>query len=248
MARMTDRSARRVHAGASYGPDDGDRLVASLEALWDAVREAHPEVPDAEVVTGQEQNGGSRAGPFGVTLQNLPDGSSELHLSYERFAPDGASVLHVMLHEAAHGLAAVRGIRDRSDGHRSRYHNKRFVRLAEELGLTGPDRPLGAHGWSPCLLPDTTAGKYAESVADVDAARQAVLGAPAAVRAESDERDLSEGRIREEERRRQERREQLLTVECACARPRRLRITPAVFAGDSILCGVCTMPFGAADS
>ena len=38
-----------------------------------------------------------------------------------------------MLHEGAHALAVVRGVRDTS-AEGNRYHNKRFVALAIEMG------------------------------------------------------------------------------------------------------------------
>lgn len=43
-----------------------------------------------------------------------------------------------VLHEAAHGLAIARGIRDTSRG--GRYHNRRFLAVALELGLVHPGR------------------------------------------------------------------------------------------------------------
>ena len=45
-----------------------------------------------------------------------------------------------MLHEAVHALATRRGIKDTS-AVGNRYHSKRFVALAAELGLRGPDVP-----------------------------------------------------------------------------------------------------------
>ena len=50
------------------------------------------------------------------------------------------AVLEVMLRKAAHALAVVRGVRDPS-AEGNRYHNKRFVALATEIGLAGPKRP-----------------------------------------------------------------------------------------------------------
>ena len=42
-------------------------------------------------------------------------------------------MLDTELHEAAHGLAAARGIQD--TGRQGRYRNARYPGLAEELGL-----------------------------------------------------------------------------------------------------------------
>ena len=66
--------------------------------------------------------------------------------------------MEVMLHEAAHALAIRRGIKDTSAAG-NRYHNKRFVALAAELGLRGPDMPerdrLVAAAPSPARPPTT---------------------------------------------------------------------------------------------
>jgi len=43
-------------------------------------------------------------------------------------------VLGTLLHEAAHGMAATRQIKDTS--RQGRYHNRRFAELAAELGIT----------------------------------------------------------------------------------------------------------------
>ena len=80
-----------------------------------------------------------------------------------------------MLHEATHALAAQRGIKDTSAAG-NRYHNKRFVALAAELGLHGPDVPNKVTGWSGCTLTDATAGGYAEMTAAIDWARLPVPG------------------------------------------------------------------------
>ena len=44
------------------------------------------------------------------------------------------AVLGTLLHEAAHGVATTRGIKDTS--RQGRYHNRRFAELAAELGIT----------------------------------------------------------------------------------------------------------------
>lgn len=64
----------------------------------------------------------------------------ELFIAGELLAAGGRAVVEVMLHEAAHALATRRGIKDTSAAG-NRYHNKRFVALAAELGLRGPDTP-----------------------------------------------------------------------------------------------------------
>ena len=76
-----------------------------------------------------------------------------------------------MLDEAAHALATRRGIKDtRAAG--NRYHNKRFVALAAELGLRGPDVPDKITGWPQCTLTGQGAyDAYAEVATGIDRAR-----------------------------------------------------------------------------
>jgi hypothetical protein len=85
--------------------------------------------------------------------------------------PGGRAVVEVMLHEAAHALAARRGIKDISAAG-NRYHNKRFVALAAELGLRGPDVPDKITGWSHCTLTGQAAyDGYADVAAGINNAR-----------------------------------------------------------------------------
>ena len=98
-------------------------------------------------------------------------GAPELFIAAELLAAGGRAVVEVMLHEAAHALATRRGIKDTSAAG-NRYHNKRFVTLAAELGLRGPDVPDKITGWSHCTLHGQAAyDAYADVVAGIDAAR-----------------------------------------------------------------------------
>src|SRR5512135_2801935 len=84
-----------------------------------------------------------------------------------------------MLHEAAHALATRRGIKDTSAAG-NRYHNKRFVALAAELGLRGPDTPDKVTGWSDCTLTGQPAfAAYVGVAAAIDGARLPFLVDPA---------------------------------------------------------------------
>jgi len=74
----------------------------------------------------------------------------------EGLARGAESVLRTLLHEAAHGLAHVRKIKDTS--RQGRYHNRRYQVLAEELGLDVAE--AGALGWSSTNLRDATIKQY----------------------------------------------------------------------------------------
>jgi hypothetical protein len=127
-------------------PTFAERLVAALSAAWRAIQAQHPQVPDVVLTLGSGTLG--RRGKGEVTLGHFArgrwqlaepgegdqgEGLHELFVSGEGLRRGAADVLDTLLHEAAHGLAAVRGIQDTS--RQGRYHNKRFKALGEELGL-----------------------------------------------------------------------------------------------------------------
>ena len=104
-----------------------------------------------------------------------------------------------MLHEASHALAVVRGIKDCS-AEGNRYHNKRFVALAAEMGLRGPDPPEKVIGWSDCQITDETAAAYADVISAIDTARLPFLPdgplVPAAEAARAGERTRGDDQVR----------------------------------------------------
>ena len=64
---------------------------------------------------------------------------AEIMISGEGLRRTPQDVLGTLLHEAAHALAAARGIKDTSRQHR--YHNTKYKMLAEELGINRHLRP-----------------------------------------------------------------------------------------------------------
>jgi hypothetical protein len=86
---------------------------------------------------------------------------AEIMISGEGLRRSAREVLGTLLHEAAHALAAVRGIQDTS--RQGRYHNARFAALARELGIeVTKDAKIG---WSVTTVPDHTADRYADDCA-----------------------------------------------------------------------------------
>ena len=73
-------------------------------------------------------------------------------ISGEGLRRTARDVLGVLLHEAAHALAAARGIKDTS--RQGRYHNTQYKTLAEELGITVQSIPPSAG--PPPPFPDPT--------------------------------------------------------------------------------------------
>ena len=161
--------------------EHGSRIITALERAWAAIQDQHPDVPDVVIVTGAGSN--QKGTPEGYRLRGhhwperwILDGQNgqrapELFIAGELLSAGGHAVVEVMLHEAAHALTTRRGIKDTSAAG-NRYHNKRFVALAAELGLRGPDVPDKISGWSDCTLTGQAAyDGYADVAAGIDNAR-----------------------------------------------------------------------------
>lgn len=237
-------------APESRTPEHGARIITELEAVWAAIQKRHPDVPPVVMITGtKRQHGGARWGHYGAKFwAHGQDRLDELFVAGELLAKGGRALLEVLLHEAAHGVASARGIQDTSPPSH-RYHNKKFVRIAEELGLTGPSESIPTHGWTDCRITSATAAAYADVIAAVEGAQLPYLGAPVAASEDADESGDQEGdeQGEGEDSGKGKRAGKRFAVECRCEKPRRLQITPAVFEGGDILCGVCGTAFAAVE-
>jgi len=142
-------------------------------------------------------------------------------LAGEPLSLGGTAILETMLHEAAHALACVRGVKDCSRSG-SRYHNRRFAQLAEELGLMPPGRPLADRGYSRCTLEAATAATYRTTIENLNAGVVAHLEQP--------DKQTRAGRAGRR-----------VAVVCTCGR--RLQITPRTYEDGPIVCGRCDSVF-----
>lgn len=203
-------------------------IVTALERTWAEIRDKHPDVPDAVIVSGKGRKGmqvtwgrwhsdlWSDAHARSVTIP-------ELFVAGECLAQGPEKVLETLIHEASHGVADTRKIKDTSRG--NRYHNQKFVAIAEELGLKGPETPHTIRGWSACRLAEGTVDTY-ESFAALRDAIVVVIGA----RLEID--DEAEAPTRAPQPK----------YECGCE-GRYIRMSKKVYDEGTILCGICTEPF-----
>ena len=98
----------------------------------------------------------------------------EVFIATELLADGAAGVFGVLLHEAAHAIAATRDIKDTS--RQGRYHNSRFKLIAEEVGLAGTRDP--EIGWSLTALTATTALNYMPILEKLDDALGGLSGLP----------------------------------------------------------------------
>jgi len=196
-------------------------LVGALARAWHAIRSRHPEVPAAVVVvasgtaTGRAKHGHYAA----MRWQHGTDRLPEVLVSGEGLKRPVTEVLTTLLHEATHGLADARGIQDTS--RQGRWHNKKFAKLADELGLDTTKDPR--IGWSPCTLRDITEEHYCAVLDDLAAAlsayRHPEFAGPGAARKSNN------------------------ALACACACPRRIRVAKAVLDLGPIGCRICGTDF-----
>jgi hypothetical protein len=200
-------------------------LVGTLEATWAAIVKRHPDVPAAVVIvaSGTEGRKSSEArwGHFAALrwvrgAAQLP----EVLVAGEGLTRGAESVLATLLHEAAHGLAHVRKLKETS--RQGRYHNRRYQVLAEELGLDVAE--AGVFGWSSTTLRDATIKQYRRELRELQGAltlyRRGELTAEGGGKAKSTN-----------------------LLPCSCACPRRIRVARVTFEAGPIVCGICDEEF-----
>lgn len=249
-----------VHMTTAQSPTQaGSRLTAALERMWSKIQKRHPELPSVVIVIGTSLP--DRWGHFATnrwtTRAECPldcdkasHGGHEYHpgeLLHEVFVSGAQvangvnAVMKTLLHEAAHGLNAARGIRDT----RGKYHNKAFRKTAEEVGLVWPANgtAVAGFGFSDMHLPEETVAAYADELFWLDKAVTAYAGSgvgidmlppvvvkPAAeIEQGEDERKPTGGR-------------QVAAV-CQCEKPRRIRGPRPMFEVAPIVCTACDEPF-----
>lgn len=170
------------HQEPFVGTASGSELAAALEAAYAAVRREFPkpggfpgesELPDVVIITGSGLSG------YGLTWGHFaPDRwrdalasgrRPELFIGGERLSTGALLTMQTLLHECAHVLAFVRGVKDTSRQHR--YHNREFVRIANELGLDYvPDSPDSSIGFSAVTLTSDGRRRWSSVIADLHAA------------------------------------------------------------------------------
>jgi hypothetical protein len=195
-------------------------VLAALEATWRHIITRHPDVPPVAIIlasgtTGRHPKWGHHAAQ---RWHAYDDDYTEIMISGEGLRRPASDVLATLLHEAAHALAAARGIKDTS--RQGRYHNTRFKTLAEELGITVThDTRIG---WSPTTLPDDTAASYARQIKALDKAMVLYRHDEAAKTSAPGTRNL---------------------IAAACPCDRSIRVAASVLEDAPIICGSCGQAF-----
>jgi hypothetical protein len=220
-------------APAPHGSGEGPLttpVLSALEHAWQTIRDRHPDVPAAAIILGSGTvgmpAGAVKLGHFAALRwrhdnHDLP----EIFVGGEGLALGPVDVLGTLLHEAAHALAHVRGIRDTS--RQGRWHNARYAALARELGLTVAQAP--GIGWSDTTVPDQLTTDYADAVTGLDQAitlyRHREPARAAVPTGGSPSRN---------------------SLACTCPCGRRIRVAPSTLAQGPITCGTCGGPFAPA--
>jgi hypothetical protein len=145
------------------------RILTVLEDTWAAIRRHHGHVPPVVLIiasgTDSKQPRWGHYASGRWYASNIKH--AEVMVSGEGLARTPRDVLATLLHEAAHALAAARGITDTS--RQGRYHNKKYAAVARELGLDVAE--TSGFGWTSTTVPDATADRYA---AQLDALKDAM--------------------------------------------------------------------------
>lgn len=205
-------------------------VAATLEELWQAIREQHSEVPDVILVPGASgsRNGKVRLwghfwpGRWAASATRLP----EVMVSGEGFDRGAAEILGTVLHEAAHALGWARKLKDTSNS--GRYHNAVYAGLAFEVGLSVGER-VRIYGLSETSVPPETAALYAPHIKRLGElltfSRVAESGDP------GDEEGKGESSAKNG----------LVLICPSCGR--RLRLSPTSFEAGPIVCLPCRAEF-----
>ncbi|MEC3952901.1 hypothetical protein VMT65_07655 [Nocardia sp. CDC153] len=197
-------------------------LVTAVENAWAAIRFRHPDVPDVVLTVGAGSTGGSDLTLGHFAPNRWVRGEYELHELFvggEGLRRGAIDVLGTLLHEAAHGIAVVRGIKDTS--RQGRWHNERYRELGKELGLDVARHPK--IGWSITTVPDMTRECYRDELDEL---------AFALVAYRRHEPDRRGGRKSNNNG---------VSAECDCGR--RIRVSRTVYDAGPISCGLCGGPF-----
>jgi len=198
------------------------RLVTALDRTWAAIMARHPDVPAVVIALGSGSGTGRglKLGHFAPDRWQRGEGRvPELFVGGEGLSRGARDVLGTLLHEAAHGVATVRGIQDTS--RQGRFHNTRYRALAGELGLEVAK--ADSIGWSNTTVPDATAVLYRIELRRLEEALVAWRHADGHGRG---------GRANNNN-----------GVAALCSCGRRIRVAESVLEAGPITCGLCGNDF-----
>lgn len=195
-------------------------LISVLQTTWDAIRKQHPDTPEAILTFGDGNRGKKLAyGHFATHMWKVGERTvCEVFVGGEGLERGALATFGTLMHEAAHGVAHTREVKDTS--RQGNFHNAKFKVIGEELGLELQHSK--EIGWSVTTVPDATALIWEEHIAALDG----VIGMyrlPAMKRADASANKNN------------------LVSECACGR--KMRMSKRTMELGPVVCGVCDEPF-----
>jgi hypothetical protein len=219
-------------------------IVAALERAWDEIRSRHIDLPRVVMVVASGSDGAPagwlKLGHFAAMRWQTGEGVlPEVFVGGEGLAAGPTAVLATLLHEAAHAIADVRGIKETS--RQGRYHNRRYAELARELGLdVARVNPIG---WSGTTVPVATAEAYADTVRDLEAALTIFRHSEAGKVATGDPTAGGDATRTRRPRKPGKTSSSNNGLGCTCECGRRIRVSRSVLALGDITCGICGTSF-----
>ena len=230
--------------GRAPGEATASALVAACEAAWSDIRSHHPELPEAIMVlgTGVERGRLVKLGHWWGG-QWVVDGQprGEVLLAGEALNLPPAQVFEILLHEAAHGINAARGVKDTSRG--GRYHNGRFASTAQEVLLEVESMP--PYGMAATSLSPAAGDRYSESIDRLGDAMRLARQLDRRTRLGAEEDKGVDGQLGGGAGRTDGAGEggRSAATAAACGCGRRMRMAPKVLAAGPVVCGVCGSEF-----
>lgn len=141
-------------------------LLVVLERVWERLQAYNEDIPNVVLVIG---SGGRRAttllGHF--AKNSWGEGEDELHevlIVAESLSRTAVEIFNTLIHEACHGIANSRGVKDVSNTR----HNKKFAAIADELGLEPPESPHPRLGFSDVRMTPALEEYFAEEIGWID--------------------------------------------------------------------------------
>ncbi|MFD3361612.1 hypothetical protein ACFWW5_00730 [Streptomyces albidoflavus] len=200
-------------------PTSPGPLLQAVDRLWSDLRQRVPDLPPVQVVVSPQPQ---RADHGHWRWGRAPDGETVTGLIVPAtvLAEGGEATAGHILHEAAHVLCWVRGLKGVTV--RGAYHNADFRQAAEEVGLVWPEgwERTARHGFSTTALADGTRHALRDHLNTFD---EVIPGVLPHVTITTPPRT----------------REHRVTLSCQCEPVRNLRVTKSVADQGPIRCEVC---------
>lgn len=222
-------------------PATASQLVAACEAAWADIRTHHPDLPPAVVVLGSGIERGRlvKLGHWwgGQWVADSSESRGEVLLAGEALHLGPNAVFEILLHEAAHGINAARGVRDTSRG--GRYHNRQFANTAREALLDV--QPMPPYGLARTALTPAAEDRYADTIGRLGDAIRIARQIRRGVRIGDDHDPPPPGGGPDETEGGETKRKDNGAAACGCGR--KLRMAPSTLAAGPVTCGLCHTEF-----